>query len=121
MRKSYIEDICALNRVTPAQYDVLYELMRYLTHDGHVNITRRIRLDICHALVIAPQTLSNRIQALARNNIIEVLHRNEYRLSSTLFDHREYCRACDSGGDLLLTLRYKANGERQVSTKFVSD
>jgi len=120
--KIYIEDVCLLNRVPKSQQDVLYHLIKKLDYDGFITISTRYRQQICNALDIKPQTLSNKIQALCKAGLIKVTSKNEYEANPHFFGRGSWVDIYNrrSKGDFSVTIKYTSDGKKEFSTSSAS-
>ena len=116
--KIYIEDVCALNRVPKSQQDVLYHLIKKLDYEGYITISTRYRQQICEALDIKPQTLSNKIQALCKSGLIKVVSKNEYEANPYFFGRGSWVDIYNRRrkGDFSITIKYTSDGKKEFST-----
>lgn len=116
--KLYLNDVCSLNHVPKSQEDVLRHLLKKLDYEGFITISKRYRLQICEALSIKPQTLSNKIQELCKSGLIKTVGPNEYEANPFFFGRGQWVDIYHrrQKGDFSITIKYKSNGEREIST-----
>lgn len=116
--KLYLDDVCALNQVPKSQKDVLYYLIKKLDYDGYITISTRYRKLMADELGIKPQSITNKIQELAKAGLISVTGKNEYKANPYFFGRGAWVDILNErqNGSFSVTIKYK-DGKREVSTK----
>lgn len=116
--KIYLDDICQLNRVPKSSQDVLHHLIKKLDYEGYITISKRYREQICAALNIKNQTLSNKIQNLCKSGLITCVSRNEYEANPHFFGRGPWVDIYNKRrkGDFSITIKYTNEGKREFST-----
>ena len=121
--KMYLDDVCLLANIPSGAKDVLLFLVRKIDFDGYITISSRFRINICEALNIKNQTLSNKIQSLCKSGLIKTIGKNEYRANPQFFAKGSwqdiYKRRAKE--DFVLTIKYKNNGQKEINTQIVPE
>lgn len=117
--KVYLQDICYFNDIPKSQMDVLFHLLKHLNYENCIVITSRIRKEIAERLNIGPQTLSNKINKLAKSQMIKIVGRNEYEVNPNFFGRGEWQKVMSrrETGDFTLEIKYDKDGKREINTK----
>jgi hypothetical protein len=119
--KVYIEDIIKLKCLPKGNSSVLYELIRYVDYQNEIHLNPRIKKRICERLGINPNSLNNALTKLIKSQVISRIDRGSFLLNPYLFAKGKWSDIRRLREQYLtLSIRYKGNGKKILSSKLES-
>lgn len=115
--KLYVQDLGDLIGLTDNEKAVLYMLATKIDFDGIASLNAASRKRIAASCGISNGSFRNAISGLCRKNIMHRIEPNEYEVDPRYFAKGKWRDILHRRQDFELRVRYRANGEREVSTR----
>ena len=117
--KLYIEDIGSLMGLTTVRTDLLYSLIKIMSYDGNIRITKTTKDRICEQLGIKDGTIRKALCHYCEKGIFKRLGTGEYEANPNYFAKGDWVDIRKRQNDFELKIKYTKNGKREIKGKAI--
>lgn len=114
--KLYIDNVASMEGLLASQKTVLYELVLLLTYDGSILLTALQRKKIIAKLGISEKTFRNNLTAIVKSGLLIRHSPSDYEANPNFFARGSWKDIMERREDFELRIKYKASGERSVTS-----
>ena len=112
--KLYIDDLSKILSLPQNCSNIMYEVVKQITFDGYVTVTKATRDRMARNLKTTEQTIRNNIARLSKIGILKHTGYCEYEMNPNLFAKGDWIDIYKRRQSFQLTVTYSKDGDRTL-------